>query len=164
MSHLALVNTETGEVEHHGCPECAEKDSEIDGLQITIRSQAGIIGKQRAELEERIDNHPRRAEILSLIDYWRESTGHKRSKASKDRVQLVIDRLKDDYSPEQIRLAIDGLAAFPYRSYGERLTTGSDSQRDDQMSVALKSGEALEKFAVLGHRASSLPPHKGETR
>lgn len=150
---LALVNTETGEVEHHGCPDCEAAQDEIAGLTVTIHSQAGIIGKQRAALEERLENHPRKAEITDLIDHWRKATGHKRSKVSADRVKMVADRFRDGYSPDQLRLAIDGLAAFPYRSYGDRLPNGTPAQRDDKMSTALDSGESVERFANLGARA-----------
>lgn len=135
--------------------ELEEARSTNAGLEITIRSQAGIIGKQRAELEERLENHPRRTEISGIINHWRQATNHLRSKLSSDRVKLVADRLKDGYSPETLMLAIDGLAAFPYRSYGERKATGTE--RDDKLSTALGSGEQVERFANLGHRARTSP-------
>jgi len=155
--HLAAVPT--GEVpadapSYGEALSLLEKQAEeIAGLTVTIHSQAGIIGKQRAELEERLENHPRRAEITRVIDHWRRALDHRKSKLSKDRVKLVADRLKDGYSLDQLALAIDGLAGFPYRSYGDRLKAGTPAQRDDKMSTALDSGEAVERFAVLGHRA-----------
>lgn len=152
--HLYVVNAETGE-QLAECPECLERDDKIAGLTVTLHSQAGLIGKMRAELEERLENHPRKAEITDLIDHWRKATGHPRSKVSADRVKLVADRFKDGYSPETLKLAIDGLAAFPYRHYGDRKATGTQAQRDDKLSTALDSGEAVERFANLGHKAAS---------
>lgn len=148
-------------VNEHGeiapCPNCQERDEEIEGLIATVKEQARRMAKYERELKryaEAEEHHPHRKEILELIDYWRKATGHERSKASKDRVDLIKARLKDGYSFDQIRLAVDGLAAFPYVRDGRRVASGKPSERFDQLKHALKGGQELERFAVLGYQAN----------
>ena len=98
-------------------------------------------------------NHPKRREISELIDYWKQQTGHTNSRNSKDRFDLVRARLKDGYDFPTLRLAIDVLAALPYVVNAQRRSEGKPSQRYDQLTHALKSGEKVEQFANLGHQA-----------
>ena len=88
---------------------------ECAGLERTVSLQAKDIGrvekKLKALTEEDVELHPQRKEIIRLIDTWKDVTGHPKSKASKDRVDLVKARLKDGYSVEQLELAIVGLGA-----------------------------------------------------
>lgn len=157
MTHLALVNPETGEIPV-GAPSYAEAlarivelEERIVGLDATIHGQAGQIGRLKRQLEESdIDAHPQRTEILALIDHWRRVTGHPKAKQSKDRIDVIRARLKDGYTIDQLRLAIDGLAAFPYVRQGQRSRTGAAAERHDRLGIALGGGEAVEKFANLG--------------
>jgi hypothetical protein len=62
--------------------------------------------------------------------------------------------LKEGYTPEQIELAIDGIAANPYVGpQGRQSHNGRGSKRHDRMGIALGSGEDLERFANLGAQA-----------
>lgn len=151
---LQLVNPETGELVDPGtCPGCKTRDDEIAGHVRTIRSQSAAIGRLERQVDEDPQLHPQRKEITALIDRWREATGHPRAKHSKDRFDVIKARLRDGYTLDQLELAIDGIAAFPYVINGQRVSQGKPSQRHDALSLALKGGENLERFANLGARA-----------
>lgn len=154
---LALVNAETGEVAPDA-PSYAVLQQRLIaaeelnlGQEATIKSQAAAIGRLKRQIEQDDPaHHPQSKDISDLIDHWKEATGHPRAKLSKDRFDVVKARLKDGYSFEQLRLAIDGIAAFPYVVNGQRVAAGKPSQRHDALSLALKGGENLERFANLG--------------
>jgi uncharacterized phage protein (TIGR02220 family) len=154
VNHLRLVNSETGEV-HDVDSHTADLEDKIAGLKVTVDKQAREIGRLTRKLEQDDPqaHHPQRREIHDLIEYWKEATGHTKSKASKDRFDLIRARLKDGFDLDTIRLAIDGIARFPYVVNAQRRTEGKTSQRFDQLSHALGSGEKVERFANLGHQA-----------
>ena len=106
-------------------------------------------GQQPADPEA----HPRHKEMAALIERWRQATGHAKSKASKDRFDLIRARFNDGYEIETLELAIDGLGAFPFVVSAERRQEGPPAQRYDQLKHALNGGQDLERFANLGHRA-----------
>lgn len=128
---------------------------ERDGLLKLTAKQA----RENAALARRVaedadpSTHPQGAEIVALIERWRTYCNHRNAKMSADRVKLIRARLHDGYTPEQIALAIDGLAAAPYVVNAQRRSEGKDSQRYDQLKHALNGGQDLERFANLGHRA-----------
>lgn len=147
---LHLVDRNTGEI-HSDCPHCSALAEEVVGMRATVSSQAAMIGRLKGKLEAQDpESHPKHKEMSALLTRWRVATNHPKAKASKDRYDLLRARLNDCYDPSEIELAIDGLGAFPYRSFDKRLREGDPSQRDDQLSVCLKSGEALERMANLG--------------
>lgn len=158
-SHLRLVDPDTGELTD--APDLSDALSLVDelrakiiGYQATIDSQAASIGRLKKTLED-VDpsTHPQHAEIAKLIDHWKQATGHTKARRSKDRFDVVKARLKDGYSFDEMALAIDGIAAFPYVVQGQRVREGQPNQRHDRLGLALENGENLERFAVLGHRA-----------
>lgn len=169
MNHLALVPS--GEIpadapsysealarlaELEASPDYRIRDLEDlnAGLRATVDKQARAIGVLERKLSaDDPEQHPQRAEINALIERWKERLGHPKAKASKDRFDLIKARLKDGYTVEQIELAIDGLAAFPYVVNAQRSATGKDSQRYDQLKHCLKGGMELERFANLGFQA-----------
>lgn len=134
----------------------ADMRDEIDGLTRLTKKQArenAALARRVAE-DESADNHAQGKEIKALVERWKKATGHTKSKVSGDRVKWVKSRLKDDYSIEELELAVDGIAAYPYvGTGGQRFAKGKPSQRHDRLGIALGGGEAVERFAVLGHQA-----------
>jgi hypothetical protein len=152
---LKLVDPETGELVEHVCPGCEERDVQIAGLHQTLDMQARKLGRLERQLadEDPASHHPQSKEIGELIDHWKAVTGHPRAKRSKDRYEVIKARLKDGYTLDDLRLAITGIGAFPYNRNGRREREGRPSERYDKLSIALGSGENVERFANLGARA-----------
>lgn len=65
-----VVNQETGEVSE-GCPECADKDDQIEGLKTRVASLAGTNTRIKREHAELDAVAPNRDEILEVMAYWR---------------------------------------------------------------------------------------------
>lgn len=128
----------------------------IAGLLEIVEKAGRTIGSLERRIKEEEDpaHHPRGKEITALIERWKVATGHNRSKVSGDRVKAIKSRFAEGYTTEQLELAIDGIAAFPYvGTGGQRFREGKEAQRHDRLGIALGGGEAVEKFAVLGYEA-----------
>jgi hypothetical protein len=125
------------------------------GLVKLTKKQAKENGALSRRIQEDEDprSHPRGAEIVALVERWKQGAGHPNSKVSGDRIKLVKSRLKDDYTIEQLELAVDGICSHPYVTNGHRTTAGHDSNRHDRLGIALGGGEKVEEFARLGYAA-----------
>lgn len=152
----AKVDLETGELSY--CPRChGLQVGDLERAEKEIRRLRRLNDRLEARLAERDETarvtHKDRKKIMACIDRWKERTGHPKSRASNDRFDVIVARLKDGYSFAEIELAIDGLAAKPYVTKAGRQPEGAPAQRHDALSIALRSGENLERFANLGAQA-----------
>lgn len=122
---------------------------------------------QRQVEEERDPrNQPSGAAATRVVTYWRDLC-HPNSKVSKDRIKMAAARLADDYTEEQLNLAIDGIASHPFRIYDTRKPNGRAEDRHDQLKDALGDSERVERMANLGHKARKLgwsPEHGWRTQ
>lgn len=155
-AHLrAVVEGETGELFVQPCPRCI--DVELGDLENAERRIRKLEREKRALEADQIakrEADPQRQVILDLIDKWRRCTGHPRANLyAGDRFDHVKARLREDYSPEQIELALEGIGAFPYVGPEGRMRTGTPGQRHDRLGIALGGGESLERFCNLGYQA-----------
>jgi hypothetical protein len=151
--NLQLVDTDTGEIA--GCPRC--EDVQVGDLENAESENRRLIRRLK-QLERDRDAErqadPRRDHILALIDRWKLKTNHPRANAyTADRFDVVKARLSEGYTVEDLELAVDGIGAFRYVVNGERTRNGTPAQRHDRLGIALGGGEAVERFANLGHRA-----------
>jgi hypothetical protein len=155
-AHIRLVD-EHGEL----CPACEEKDEEITGLEETIRLQAGTIGRLRRQVEQvdSIDTDPKGREIRALFKRHQKATGKTNTKLGKPRVKLVRARLRDGFpfaseeAEPTLELAIDGVAAFPYRVFNRRERTGRPSDLDNGFDRALQDEKHVEELSRYGWKA-----------
>lgn len=161
---LKLVDPTTGELVDRD-PDSRIRDLEDlnAGLRVTVDKQAREIGTLKRKLTaDDPEVHPQRAAIHKLIDRWREACNHPKAKAGTARVKLVAARIKDGYpvtseewlpSEPTLELAIDGLAAYPYRVFNRRYAEGKPADRDDDLTAALKDEKHVELCARLGYKA-----------
>ena len=148
--HLRLLDADSGELVEVDS-RISDLEDQIVGLIGTVKSQSRTIGSlERKIANDDPEHHPQRKEITDLIERWKLATGHPKSKNSKDRFDVIRARLKDGYDLTVLELAIDGIGAYPFVCSGQRKGAGLPSQRHDSLSLALKGGENLERFANLG--------------
>lgn len=152
--HLSVVVDNEGQV-HDGCPRCEDVAVEdVAHLEAEVRKLRRKIDRLEADKQAARENDPNRRVIVDLIDHWKLVTGHPKSNShSADRFDMVRARLREGYTPEQIKLAISGLGHFRYVAGKQRSPTGQPHQRFDQLKHAIDSGERLERMANLGHMA-----------
>jgi hypothetical protein len=151
--HRLYTHPETGEV-FAPVEDLENCEAELRKLRRRLKTY------ERSKQDER-EKSPNRTLILALIERWKVQCDHPNSNAhAADRFDMVQARLREGYTPEQIAMAIDGIAAMPYVGpQGRQSHNGRGSKRHDRLGIALGSGEALERFANLGALAKRNGHH-----
>lgn len=122
-----------------GQPDTEEDQTEEDNC----KSPNGLSsGKPDGADEKRV--------VGSLIDYWKARCQHPAAKATRDRRQKVTARLRDGYSSEDIKAAIDGAAVGAF--------VNDAGKRFDDIELICRNGSKLESFM---DRARSAPVRNG---
>lgn len=88
--------------------------------------------------------------VQDLFQYWQERTGHTRAKLDAKRKRAIANRLKDGYTADEIRQAINGAANFPYVVDGQRRSSGQVRERFDDIELVCRNASNLERFGRLG--------------
>lgn len=78
------------------------------------------------------------AATRDLFAYWQERCDHTQAKLTADRKTKIAARLREGYSPDQIRLAIDGAARAAY--------VNDAGKRFDDIELICRTGSKLEDF------------------
>ena len=78
---------------------------------------------------------------LEIFTHWQVITGHKAAKYTKKRKQNVRARLKEGYSVQQIKLAINGVLLSPHHQ-----GKNANGTIYDDLELICRDGEHLEKF------------------
>jgi len=81
--------------------------------------------------------------VLEVFTYWQRVLNHPQAKLTVERRKKIEARLKEKYSIEQIKSAIDGCRASPFH-----MGQGSDSDGTvyDDIELICRSGSKLEMF------------------
>ena len=152
---LIEIDGETGEVQNpDGCARC--RDVEVFDLLAAEKENRRLLRKinqLERDKETARQSDSNRTKIIELIELWKESTGHPRSNPmSADRFDVVKARVKEGYSFDDLRAAVQGIGRYPYVVNGQRVATGPASHRHDRLGIAIGGGEAVERFAVLNYQ------------
>lgn len=81
--------------------------------------------------------------VADLFAYWQTTTGHPQAKLTKDRRAKIEARLREGYTAEQIRKAIDGAARAAF--------VNESGKRFDDIELICRSGSKLESFIERGN-------------
>ena len=155
-----LVSTDLTRRVHELEYENRDLADRCEGYRKTVDKQAREIGALSRKLaeEDGVEHHAKGKEITELIDLWRTSCKHPKAKVGKARIKMVKARLADGFplkadDEASLELAIIGLAAYPFRVFDKRFPTGRPSDRDDDLSAALKDEKHVEALSRLGWKA-----------
>lgn len=89
--------------------------------------------------------------VLEVFTYWQQKLNHLQAKLTPKRKRLIEARLKDKYTVEQLKLAIDGCAASPFHmGHGPQ----SDGTIYDDIELICRSGEKVEFFIAKLNRGN----------
>jgi biotin operon repressor len=94
--------------------------------------------------EEQTEEARGRADVVpsdpvgELFAYWQQTCGHPQARPTRERTSKIKARLKDGYTPEQIRTAIDGAARAAF--------VADNGKRFDDLELICRTGAKLEDF------------------
>jgi hypothetical protein len=78
------------------------------------------------------------AAVRDLFAYWQERCDHQQAKFTRDRRSKVEARMREGYTVEEIRAAIDGAAASPF--------VNPEGKKFDDLELICRNGSKLEDF------------------
>lgn len=107
-----VVDLATGEVVE-GCRTCAEYLDQIAGLERDLRAWRARYADAVRDREREAREHPVYPHMEAIFAYWRNATGHTRSKYTAERFWLALPFL-EKYGFERVLAAIDGAGFDPY--------------------------------------------------
>ncbi len=130
------------------CDEClpilVALQDEVAGLQQTIRSQGGLLGKYARENDDDLRRHAEWERGRRLFKVWQRATGKTRSRWSINRFKAAKPFL-ETYEDELILRAIEGIAYDPMVASEPRKNgTGRDVFND--WETLFKSDAAFERY------------------
>lgn len=102
-----------------------------------------VPGNRHTE-EKRTEETPSSSELdgarleNALFAYWQQQCGHGHAKFTRDRRAKIRGRLKEGYTPEQIRQGIDGAARAAF--------TNDAGKTFDDLELICRNGSKLEDF------------------
>jgi hypothetical protein len=87
--------------------------------------------------------------VRGLFEYWQDECDHSQAKLTHERRQRIEARLREGYTEQQIRQAIDGAARAPF--------VNDQGKRFDDIELICRSGSKLESFMERMTMVSPLP-------
>jgi len=81
------------------------------------------------------------ADVDLVFNYWQSRLDHPGSKLTPKRRQRIVSRLKDNYTVDQIKQAIDGCALSPFHQ-----GLNDNQTKYDDIELICRDGEKIEKF------------------
>lgn len=114
--------------------------------------------ENRDQRSTETDLRPPAADV-QVFDHWREVTGHPDAKFTAKRKRAVKERLREGYTVEQLRSAVDGCRASPFHQ-------GENERRTvyDDLELICRSGEKVEQFIAALTVTNHAPPASAKMR
>jgi hypothetical protein len=141
MNHLAVVDTETGEVLDN-CAGCAELRDQLAGAERDVRAWRTRYAKATRDREGQAHNHPLFNEAELLFKHWKAICNHPRSKFTLDRFEMALPYL-ERYDVAMCRKAIRGIA---YEPYVTQRKNGSMKRHDGWHLLFDRGADAFEEW------------------
>ena len=128
---------------------------QIDEMQSdTLTRQSGVMSMKREKKSSSNEEDPAlAAQISEVYEHWRSVMGKNgNAKLTPERQTKIKARLKDGYSPERLKRAIDGCGASDFHR----------SRGFDDLTLICRNGSKLEEFEAKPITGAELTPHQQE--
>jgi hypothetical protein len=110
--------------------------------------QDRTVGSSSPNGSELVEPRPDDAGTISeLFAYWQQRCGHGHAKLTRERQAKLRARLRERYTPAQIRQAIDGAAVAAF--------VDESGKRHDDLTLICRTGSKLEDF--IGRAKTAAP-------
>jgi hypothetical protein len=83
--------------------------------------------------------------VSDIFEHWAHVMGYRRARLDDKRRRVIRARLKDGYSIDDLKDAIDGCYLSPFHHDGDN----DHGQRYDEICLILRDAEHVDKFMML---------------
>lgn len=144
------------------CERCQAEQERADRIAADLHSAEQDLVHKRREikrlntlLKNQTERDPGAKLVTEILQYWQKATNHPKAKIplNGERADKVRGRLKD-FTPDQLKEALEGYARFPYVRDAERVSTGDDlTERFDDAELIFRNEKTVENGIKLLARA-----------
>jgi len=120
-------------------PENYENNRKADKRTTDYKQTTDTINKN--DNNDNNDKNNNISPALTIFNYWKEKLHHKQAKPTKDRLRKIDARLKEGYTIEDCKRAIDGCANSEFHQGKNK-----DKKKYDSIGLIFRNGEKLEEF------------------
>jgi hypothetical protein len=136
---IRLIDRDGQVQEADCCPNCEVHRHDLENAEADLRKARRRIKALEADKEKERQLYAHRMLVEGIFDFWRDCTGHAKSRLDGDRFDVIRARIEDGYTEEDCRLAILGAAVDPF--------VDPKRKRHDGIGLVFRNGEKLEDFA-----------------
>jgi hypothetical protein len=137
------------------CPTCGSVHEDNAALKETLTKQAKEIAGLKRALTEAHRSGPLMDEIREVFDHWVRRLGKRENTVlGKQRVEAVRARLKEGFTVERLKRAIDGCATDDWAMGRVRKSNGKTY--NDLGKHICVSDEAVERFEQMTEKATNV--------
>lgn len=135
-----------------------------ENAQADVTAKNREIGSLKAELTKQRQSSPEAKGVQEVFDHWVHALGKDPSRTKPDsklgekRQAKIRARLRESFTVDELKRAIDGLAAMPYVTAKGRAETGSHSQLYDDLTIALADETTVPRFIAYLDTPSNVTP------
>jgi hypothetical protein len=137
--------------------ELASSQDEVASSPHELASSPGEIKKEHIKKEpnkkqKALSSSNGSTVVLEVFSYWQQALDKPKALLTSERERAIQARLREGYSPDTIKQAIDGCRASPFhRGQNDR------GQPYDDLTLICRSGSKLESFVNLGSVKQERP-------
>ena len=125
------------------------EEYQSDNVQTTYKrptgdQQATTTKKEKKEEKEKNNN----IYVKNIFSYWQKKLNHKKSKLTKERATKILARLKEGYTEDDLKKAIDGCAASSYH-----MGQNEQGMVYDSIGLIFRNAEKVDEFISRNNTA-----------
>lgn len=129
----------------------AELGRQLAGMELHLRRAGRAEVALRRELSDHREDEPEAKAIREVCEHWKKRLNHERAKTplTGTRAQKVRARLREKFTVEDLKKAIDGCARKPYVGPGGRKSSGKPADRHDDLELICRDEKHVERFIEI---------------
>jgi hypothetical protein len=126
--------------------ENAELREWAESCEADLRVKRMQNGRLRKELEGEADADELNEDAREVFDYWKATVAPKARVFKSKRRDNVLARLREGATVDELKEAVDGMAARPYVNGNGRSPVGKPDQRYDDLEVVCRDEQHVTRF------------------
>lgn len=135
----------------------AAADLDAQNAEMELRVMRRRLKAMEKQAEQKVKQGARAGDVQTIFDYWRATCGHERARLGAKRTQAVDAILAMGYTVDDVKEAIDGLAATAFEKDGKRyddleLVCRNEVQVDKYRDAAKRHREKVRAARTLVDR------------